>query len=97
VKTPLQAGEFFVISNYPCLNRPLRGEYPTQTQPSGSKNKHKGTYTMHFIKYNTFQRPILTGIVLLLIALGFRLVDIFILRLDERLGEIVLSKALGFA
>jgi hypothetical protein len=51
---------------------------------------------MHFIKYNTFQRPILTGIVLMLIALGFRLVDIFILRLDERLGEIILSKALGF-
>jgi membrane protease YdiL (CAAX protease family) len=38
----------------------------------------------------------LTGIVLMLIAMCFRLVDIFILRLDERLGEIILSKALGF-
>jgi membrane protease YdiL (CAAX protease family) len=51
---------------------------------------------MNFIKRNTFQRPILTGIVLMLIALIFRLIDIFVLRLDERLGEIILSKALGF-
>lgn len=33
---------------------------------------------------------------LLAIALLFRLIDIFVLRLDERLGEIILSKALGF-
>jgi len=32
----------------------------------------------------------------MLIALCFRLIDIFVLRLDERLGEIILSKALGF-
>jgi membrane protease YdiL (CAAX protease family) len=51
---------------------------------------------MNVIKRNTFQRPILTGIVLLLIAFSFRLIDIFVLRLDERLGEIILSKALGF-
>lgn len=51
---------------------------------------------MNFIKSNTFQKPILTGIILMLIALGFRLIDIFALRLDERLGEIILSKALGF-
>ena len=51
---------------------------------------------MNFIKRNTFQRPILTGIILMLVALIFRLIDIFILRLDERLGEIVLSKTLGF-
>lgn len=51
---------------------------------------------MNFIKRTTFQRPILTGIVLLLIAFVFRLIDIFILRLDERLGEIILSKTLGF-
>jgi membrane protease YdiL (CAAX protease family) len=51
---------------------------------------------MDFIKRNTFLRPILTGILLMLIALGFRLIDIFVLRLDERLGEIILSKALGF-
>jgi membrane protease YdiL (CAAX protease family) len=50
---------------------------------------------MSFIKRITFQRPVLTGIVLMLIALIFRLIDIFVLRLDERLGEIILSKSLG--
>jgi hypothetical protein len=52
---------------------------------------------MNPIKCNTFQKPILTGIILMLIAMGFRLIDIFVLRLDERLGEIILSKALGFS
>lgn len=52
---------------------------------------------MNFIKRTTFQRPILTGIVLMLIAFVFRLIDIFVLRLDERLGEIILSKTLGFS
>ena len=51
---------------------------------------------MDFIKRNTFHKPILIGIILMLIALIFRLMDIFVLRLDERLGEIILSKALGF-
>lgn len=51
---------------------------------------------MNYIKHNTFLRPILTGILLMLIALFFRLIDIFVLRLDERLGEIILSKTLGF-
>jgi hypothetical protein len=40
---------------------------------------------MDFIKRNTYQKPVLTGISLMLIALAFRLIDIFILRLDERL------------
>ena len=30
-------------------------------------------------------------------ALLLRMLDIFVLRLDERLGEIILSKSLGFA
>jgi membrane protease YdiL (CAAX protease family) len=51
---------------------------------------------MNFIKGNTIKKPILTGIILMLIALSFRLIDIFVLRLDERLGEIILSKAVGF-
>ncbi len=51
---------------------------------------------MKFIKRYSFQKPLLTGVVLVLIASIFRLVDIFVLRLDERLGEIILSKALGF-
>lgn len=41
-------------------------------------------------------RPILTGLILLAIALLFKWVDTFVLRLDERLGEIILSKTLGF-
>jgi membrane protease YdiL (CAAX protease family) len=51
---------------------------------------------MNIIKNNTYKRPILTGILMMLVALIFRLNDIFILRLDERLGEIILSKSLGF-
>lgn len=51
---------------------------------------------MNTIKRFTFQKPILAGILLMLVALVFRLTDIFILRLDERLGEIILSKSLGF-
>jgi membrane protease YdiL (CAAX protease family) len=50
---------------------------------------------MDTTKRLTFQKPILTGILLMLIALVFRLIDIFVLRLDERLGEIILSKTLG--
>jgi membrane protease YdiL (CAAX protease family) len=51
---------------------------------------------MDFIKRSTFQKPVLTGLLLMLIALSFRLIDIFVLRLDELLGEIILSKTLGF-
>ncbi len=51
---------------------------------------------MDFIKHNSYVKPVLTGIVLMLIALIFRITDIFILRLDELWGEILLSKALGF-
>jgi len=60
------------------------------------ESKHKESYIMNFIKRTTSQKPILTGIIVMLIALIFRLIDIFVLRLDERLGEIILSKALGF-
>ena len=59
-------------------------------------SKIKEEILVNFIKRNTFQRPVLTGIILALIALIFRLIDISVLRLDERLGEIILSKALGF-
>lgn len=43
-----------------------------------------------------FDHPIATGVALLLIALFFRLIDIFVLRLDDKWGEIILSKVLGF-
>ena len=42
------------------------------------------------------EKPILTCLVLLAIAFFFKWVDTFVLRLDERLGEIILCKALGF-
>lgn len=45
----------------------------------------------------SLEKPILTSLVLMLIAVCFKLVDHFVLRLDERLGEIILSKSLGFA
>jgi membrane protease YdiL (CAAX protease family) len=51
---------------------------------------------MGFVKRSTFKNPVLTGVILMLVALVFRLADIFLLRLDERLGEIILSKSLGF-
>lgn len=44
----------------------------------------------------SLERPIQTGVTLLVIALFFKWVDTFVLRLDERLGEIILSKTLGF-
>jgi membrane protease YdiL (CAAX protease family) len=44
----------------------------------------------------SLERPVLTCLVLLVIAFIFKWVDTFILRLDERLGEIILCKTLGF-
>jgi membrane protease YdiL (CAAX protease family) len=45
----------------------------------------------------SLERPILVGLVLLVIAFFFKWIDTFVLRLDERLGEIILCKTLGFA
>ena len=42
-------------------------------------------------------RPILVCVVLFLIATFFRWIDSFVLRLDERIGELILTKSLGFA
>jgi len=44
----------------------------------------------------SLQKPVLTSLVLLAIAFFFKWVDTFVLRLDERLGEIILCKTLGF-
>lgn len=44
----------------------------------------------------SLENPIIVGLTLLIIALCFRLLDIFLLRSDERFGEIFFSKALGF-
>jgi membrane protease YdiL (CAAX protease family) len=42
------------------------------------------------------EKPILTNLVLLAIAFFFKWIDTWVLRLDERLGEIILCKTLGF-
>ncbi len=41
--------------------------------------------------------PVMVPLVLLCLALILRIIDIFVFRLDDRLGEIILSKSLGFA
>lgn len=50
---------------------------------------------MPFINRFVLEHPLVTCLILLVIALFFRLIDIFILKLDEKLGEIILSKFLG--
>ena len=58
-------------------------------------NKAKNS-SMNPILIVSLKRPVLTGLVLMFIAVGFKFVDHFVLRLDELLGEIILSKSLGF-
>ena len=41
--------------------------------------------------------PVMAPLALMGLAMVLRIFDIFVLRLDERLGEIILSKSLGFA
>ena len=41
--------------------------------------------------------PVVAPLALLGLAMVLRIIDIYVLRLDERLGEIILSKSLGFA
>lgn len=50
---------------------------------------------MMTLSKSSIKNPITASLVLLLVALAFRLIDIFVLRLDELLGEIILSKSLG--
>jgi len=56
----------------------------------------RASATANFLQRITLQKPILTSLVLLAIAFFFKWVDTFVLRLDERLGEIILCKTLGF-
>ena len=44
----------------------------------------------------SLEKPILSALALMVIALFFKWIDTFVLRLDERWGEIILSKSLGF-
>lgn len=50
----------------------------------------------YWLQQKTMERPILIALVLMAIALFFKWIDTFVFRLDERLGEIILSKSLGF-
>lgn len=44
----------------------------------------------------SMKHTILLPLILLLIAVIFKILDVFVLRLDELLGEIILSKSIGF-
>ena len=57
---------------------------------------NKTSAPVSFVQRMALERPILTGLVLLVIAFFFKWIDTFVLRLDERLGEIILCKTLGF-
>jgi membrane protease YdiL (CAAX protease family) len=48
------------------------------------------------IQKSALERPILVIFVLFIVALFFRWIDGFVLRLDELVGELILTKSLGF-
>jgi hypothetical protein len=56
----------------------------------------KPSATANSVPRISLEKPILTSLALLAIAFIFKWVDTFVLRLDERLGEIILCKTLGF-
>ena len=56
----------------------------------------KASATANSLQRIALEKPILTSLVLLAIAFFFKWVATFVLRLDERLGEIILCKTLGF-
>jgi membrane protease YdiL (CAAX protease family) len=56
----------------------------------------KSSATANSVLRISLEKPILTSLVLLAIAFILKWVDTFVLRLDERLGEIILCKTLGF-
>ena len=57
----------------------------------------KQGWPFHQTSYElSIKHTILVPLVLLLIAVIFKIIDTFVLRLDELLGEIILSKSIGF-
>jgi len=44
----------------------------------------------------SLRHPILIPIILFIIAVVFKIFDVFVFNIDERLGEIIISKSLGF-
>ena len=53
-----------------------------------SQKKHVQNFSL--------SKPILMCFILFFIALLFKWIDTFVLRMDERLGELIISKSLGF-
>lgn len=51
---------------------------------------------METIKQYSLSKPLIVSLLLFCLTMVFRLLDIFVLRLDELFGEIILSKILGF-
>lgn len=51
---------------------------------------------METIKQYSLSKPLTVSLLLFCLTMVFRLLDIFVLRLDELFGEIILSKILGF-
>lgn len=51
---------------------------------------------MNNLQRLSLKNPITVGLTILTVSFLLRILDIFILRMDERLGEIILSKSLGF-
>jgi hypothetical protein len=56
----------------------------------------KASATANSLQRFALEKPILTSLVLLAIVFFLKWIDTWVLRLDERLGEIILYKALGF-
>ncbi len=44
----------------------------------------------------SMRHPILLPVILFIIAVIFKILDVFVFHIDERLGEIIISKSLGF-
>ena len=59
-------------------------------------NQYSTNSTSNALHRLALSRPILVCIAIFLIAVVIRLIDSIVLRLDELLGELILTKALGF-
>jgi uncharacterized protein len=63
----------------------------------GARTHTSDTETAGYRQSLPARWPVLAPLAVLGLALLLRIIDIFVCRLDERLGEIILSKSLGFA
>ena len=58
-------------------------------------NKLEGESVSPFQRF-TLNRPILVCFILFIVAQVFRVIDTFVFRLDEKIGEIIFTKSMGF-